>query len=97
MVRRFDFFRGPAALFCLFFLTAAAVPSPGEKREETIESGQSAEALKMIQERFEALSGGLRSMPEPPRIQGEINIPVAPERTVRKPQTAESEGEGTHE
>ncbi len=83
-------FKAAAVFFCLALFTAAseALPPADDEPYE-----QSSEALQMIQERMESLSGRLGNMSTPPRIQGQINLPAMPakKKTGTQPQTSEGE------
>lgn len=74
-----------------FKILLAALPlllccSLGFAREqETIVSGQTSDALAMLEQRFSSLSGSLGKMPETPKLSGTLALPPQMEGKVSLP------------
>ncbi len=67
-------FRFKSAVFLAVLMILSAFPARAEK-EEVFVSGQSSEALAMLEERFASLSGSLGKMSTPPKLSGTLSLP----------------------
>ena len=69
----------------LGFLIFAFCASASAQEKETIVSGETGEALAMLQERFASLSGSLGKMSVPPQLSGTLSLPPRMEGKINLP------------